>query len=138
VSLRRSAPALLALAIGCAAGAAATRKPVPGEPSFPELDAGYQKPRPKDPWCLGAELAEKVPPQREGRVVVKFPVGAAGESGGITVVANTVGVSPKVFQAMEESIRVCKWAPGQDPQGRPIQVMVVLPIEFMEAPAPAR
>jgi hypothetical protein len=28
--------------------------------------------------------------------------------------------------------------PGQDPQGRTVQVMVLLPIEFLEAPPPAR
>ncbi len=136
---RRAAPAVLALALACAtAGTAALRRPVPGDPSFPDLDRSYRQPRPEDPLCLGVKLKEKVPPQREGRVVVKFPVDASGKSGDITILANTVGVDPKVFQAMEESIRVCKWAPGQDPQGRTVQVMVVLPIEFLEAPAPAR
>ncbi len=136
---QRAVPVALALALGCAtAGVAAAHRPVPGEPSFPDLDRSYQRPRPEDPLCLGVKLEEKVPPQREGRVVVRFPVDASGESGGITILANTVGVDPKVFRALEESIRVCKWAPGQDPQGRTVQVMVVLPIEFLEAPPPAR
>lgn len=137
--LWRAVPAALALALACAtAGTAAVRRPVPGQPSFPDLDRSYQQPRPEDPLCLGVKLEQKVPPQREGRVVVRFPVDASGESGGITILANTVGVDPKVFQALEESIRVCKWAPGQDPQGRTVQVMVVLPIEFLEAPPPGR
>jgi hypothetical protein len=68
-------------------------------------------------------------------VVVRFPLDASGKAGDVTVVADTVGVDPKVFQATEESIRVCKWAPAQDPQGRTVQVIVVLPIEFKEAPA---
>lgn len=136
---RRGAPAALALAIACAtAGTAAARKPVAGEPSFPELGRGYQQPRPEDPLCLGVQLEEKVPPQREGRVVVKFRVDPTGKGRDITIIADTVGVDPKVFQALEESIRVCKWAPAQDPQGRTVQVIGVLPIEFLEAPAHGR
>ena len=129
----------LALALGCAtAGTAVAHRPVPGEPSFPDLDRSYRQPTPEDPLCLNTLLGEKMPLQREGRVVVKFPLDASGKAGDVTVLADTVGVDPKVFQAVEESIRVCKWAPGQDPQGRTVQVMVVLPIEFLEAPPPAR
>jgi hypothetical protein len=136
---RRAVPAALALALACAtAGTAAVRRPVAGQPSFPDLDRSYQQPRPEDPLCLGAQLEEKMPPQREGRVVVKFPVDASGKGGDVTILADTVGVDPKVFQAVEESIRVCKWAPGQDPQGRTVQVIVVLPIVFTKASPPAR
>lgn len=135
---RRAAPAALALAIACAAAGTAVRPAVPGQPSFPELGRGFQHPRPEDPLCLGVQLKEKVPPQPEGRVVVKFPVDAFGRSGEVTILANTVGVDPKVRQALEDSIRVCKWAPAQDPQGRTVQVMAVLPIDFLEAPAPGR
>lgn len=129
---RRAVPVALALALGCATGTAAQRRPVPGQPSYPDLDRAYRQPRPEDPLCLGVQLREKVPPQREGKVVVRFPVDAFGRSGEISILANTVGVDPKVIQAMEESIRVCKWAPAQDPQGRTVQVLVVLPIDFLE------
>ena len=139
MSRRLAVPVALALAAACAtAGTAATRRPVPGEPSYPDLDRSYRAPKPEDPLCLGSVLAEKLPPQPEGRVVVKFPVDVSGKPGDITVLANTVGVDPKVIQATEESIRVCKWAPGQDPQGRAVQVIVVMPIEFLEAPQHGR
>jgi hypothetical protein len=129
----------LALALACATpGTAATGRPVPGEPSFPDLDHSYRRPTPEDPLCLNTLLAEKMPPQREGRVVVKFPLDPTGKAGDVTVLADTVGVDPKVFLAVEESIRVCKWAPAQDPQGRTVQVIAVLPIEFLEAPASGR
>lgn len=132
-------PVALALAVACAtAGTAAARRAVPGEPSFPDLDRSYREPAPEDPLCLGAAMAGKLPPMREGRVVVKFPVDASGQVGDVAILANTVGADPKVIQATEESIRVCKWAPGQDPQGRSVQVMVVLPIDFLEAPARGR
>ena len=132
---RRAIPAALALAVACAtAGTSGAARPVPGQPSFPDLDRSYRQPTPQDPLCLGSAMAEKVPPQSEGRVVVRFPVDASGRAGDVTVVADTVGVDRKVIRATEESIRVCKWAPGQDPQGRTVQVMVVLPIEFLESP----
>ncbi len=136
---RHAVPAALALAVACAtAGTAANGKAVLGEPTFPGLDSSYRQPKPEDPLCLGSVMAERLPPQPEGRVVVKFPVDPSGEVGPITIVANTVGVDPKVIQATEESIRVCKWAPGQDPQGRSVQVIVVLPIEFLQTPQHGR
>ena len=136
--MRVGAGVLLALAVACATAAGRGNHPVPGDADFPGLDASYRRPRPEDPLCLGVRLAEKVPPQREGRVVVRFPVDAGGKSGEITVLADTVGADPKVFKAVEESIRACKWAPAQDPQGRPVQVFVVLPVDFLEAPEPRR
>lgn len=139
MSPRLALPAMLALAVACAgAGTPAARRPVPGEPSFPDLDRSYRQPTPADPLCLNTQLAEKVPPQPAGRVVVRFPVDPAGFAGPVTVVADTTGASPTVLRAVEESIRVCKWAPGQDPQERKVQVFVVLPIDFLETPGPAR
>ncbi len=137
---RRPVPAALALALAaaCASAGTAARRPVPGEPSFPDLDKSYRHPTPEDPLCLNTQLAEKVPTQTPGRVVVKFPVDPAGFAGPVTVVADTTGVSPTVLKAMEESIRVCKWAPGRDPQERSVQVLVVLPIDFLETPTPGR
>lgn len=136
---RRAAPAVLALAIACAtAGTTATGKPVPGQPSFPDLGRNYRPPTPEDPLCLGTAMAEKLPPVPEGRVVLRFPVDPSGMVGDVTILADTAGVSHKVLVATEESIRVCKWLPAQDPQGRTVQVFVVLPVEFLEAPAPRR
>lgn len=138
---RRATPMALALAVACATAGTATTaagKPVPGEPSFPNLDSSYRQPKPEDPLCLGSVLADKLPPMPEGRVVVRFPVDASGQVGDVTILANTVGVDHKVLVATEESIRVCKWAPAQDPQGRPVQVFVVQPIDFLQAPEHGR
>jgi hypothetical protein len=63
-----------------------------------------------------------------GRTTARFRVGADGCLGGFQLVPS-IG-DRRILEGLERAARSCTWIPGTDPQGRPVDMEVTLPVRF--------
>jgi protein TonB len=92
--------------------------------------AGYRKPRMETPKCV--ENAVRIPRDLagfiSGPITVQFAIGRDASPSQFRVITNSVPdrISTAIWQAIQE----CRWVAGADPQGRPVNIWVILPLRF--------
>ena len=96
-----------------------------GPPTFARQ--GYTKPMMATAACVQSSVRLKSAPP-EGVVNFMFAVRADGRPDLFEVM--TPGVSAGLADAVWSAVRECKWIPGSDPEGRPVDLWVVLPLRF--------
>jgi hypothetical protein len=97
--------------------------------------AGFRRPVPVDEGCLRQGLRGK--PRLAGlQNRVKF---AVLRDGSVSQVSFLAPVEPEVEQQVAAALAACRWVPAADPQGSPLAVWVVQPLEIepMRAPGEA-
>ena len=98
-------------------------------PSF--ATSGYVKPREAEPKCV--QNSVRIPPALTGfvsRVTVKFAVKKDGTPDKFQILGGTDNA--QIADAIWRGILSCKWVPGNDPQGRPTAIWVILPLNFKQ------
>ncbi len=98
---------------------------------LPASDAG-RGPRPDDPKCLTVRIPRKVGEGLEGPFVLKWAVCRDGRVGNFTLTGTSddPGLIDAVRKALRETIQGCRWIPGTDPQGKPIDVWMERTFRF--------
>jgi hypothetical protein len=94
---------------------------------------GYTKPRPADPTCVPTGVASRMSEQdmerlHGGQVMVGFAVGKDGQTSQFKVF--TSGVSDRAKGAIWAAIQSCKWVTGTDASGKPVAILITLPIRL--------
>jgi periplasmic protein TonB len=114
---------------GVIGGVVGAQPSIEDAPQF--ATAGYVKPRQESPNC--AQNAVRVPPQLQGfisgPITVKFAVRKDGSLTQFQVMSNIP--DKRIGDLIWQAIQSCKWVPGNDPQGRPTSVWVILPFRFV-------
>ncbi|HUL58101.1 MAG TPA: TonB family protein [Anaeromyxobacteraceae bacterium] len=98
-------------------------------PSF--ATSGYVKPREAEPRCV--QNSVRVPQNLAGfvsLVTVKFAIRKDGTPDKFQILGGTDNAA--VGEAIWRAVQSCKWVPGNDPQGRPTAVWVIMPIRFKQ------
>ncbi len=91
--------------------------------------AGYKPAGEVQPRCVAGNV--RVPRDLAGivsRMTVKFSVNRDGSVGMFQVMG--AQPDPRIGQAVWQAIQSCKFKPGADAQGRPVNMWVILPLVF--------
>jgi periplasmic protein TonB len=92
--------------------------------------AGYRKPQMAVPKCV--QEATRIPRDLagfiSGPITVKFAVLRDGSPGQFSVITN--GIPDRIQAAIWQAVQECKWIAGADPQGKPTNIWVILPLRF--------
>ncbi|ABS27915.1 hypothetical protein [Anaeromyxobacter sp. Fw109-5] len=95
---------------------------------------GYTKPAMAKAGCVKRGIA--VPPSLAAQrstfprqMLVKFAIGSGGDASRFQVMSPT-DAPVKLARVIEEAVQSCRWIPGRDPEGRPVEIWVVLPLRF--------
>jgi protein TonB len=92
--------------------------------------AGYRKPQMATPKCV--QDTTRIPRDLagfiSGPITVQFAILRDGAPSQFKVITNGVpgGIAAAIWTAVQE----CKWVAGADPQGRPTNIWVILPLRF--------
>lgn len=105
------------------------------QPSSPVFAvSGYVKPAEVEKHCVAN--AVRLPRQMagiDGTITSKFAVEADGSTSHYEALSEAPG---EVIMAIRQAVKLCKFTPGLDPQGRPVSMWVILPIRFQGDPNP--
>ncbi len=92
--------------------------------------AGYRKPQLATPKCV--ENTVRIPRDLagyiSGPITVKFAIMRDGSPTQFTVITNAV--PDRIQAAIWQAVQECKWVAGADPQGKPTNIWVILPLRF--------
>jgi len=92
--------------------------------------AGYRKPQMVTPKCV--ENTVRIPRDLagyiSGPITVQFAILKDGAPSQFKVI--TTGVPDRIAGAIWSAVQDCKWVAGADPQGRPTNIWVILPLRF--------
>lgn len=92
--------------------------------------AGFKAAREREPGCVGR--AVRIPRDLAGivsMVTVKFAVNRDGSVATFQVMG--AQPDPRIGQAIWQAVQNCPFSPGSDPQGRPVNMWVILPLRFV-------
>jgi protein TonB len=97
--------------------------------------AGYKKAQAADPGCVQTGVVTRMNDTdmerlHGGVVTIQFAVGRDGQTAQFKVL--TSGVSDRAKGAIWAAIQSCKWVPGADPSGKPVALLVTLPLRFKQ------
>ncbi len=113
---------------GVVGGVVGAQPSVEDAPQF--ATAGYVKPRQETSNCV--QNSVRVPPQLQGfisgPITVKFAIRKDGTPTQFQVMSNIP--DKRIGDTVWQAIVNCRWIPGNDPQGRPTSIWVILPIRF--------
>ncbi len=92
--------------------------------------AGYRKPQMAQPKCVQetTRIPRDLAGYVSGPITVKFAIMRDGTPSQYSVITN--GVPDRVQAAIWQAIQECKWVAGADPQGKPTNIWVILPLRF--------
>ena len=92
--------------------------------------AGFKAAGESERGCVGRSV--RIPRDLAGivsTVTVKFAVNRDGAVAQFQVMGSQP--DPRIGQAIWQAIQGCRFAPGADPQGRPVNMWVILPLRFV-------
>jgi protein TonB len=92
--------------------------------------AGYRKPAMATPKCV--QDTTRIPRDLQGfisgPITVQFAILRDGSPSQFKVITN--GVPDRIAGAIWAAVQECRWIAGADPQGRPTNIWVILPLRF--------
>jgi hypothetical protein len=94
-------------------------------------EPGYTKPREREPGCVGRQIA--MPSGVTGRIVIRIRVAADGIVKRVDRLSDVnvpLAYKKMVDDLVESGVRSCAFEPGRDPEGRPQEIWLILPLRF--------
>ncbi|MBK9518465.1 MAG: hypothetical protein IPO09_14165 [Anaeromyxobacter sp.] len=114
--------------VGGVVGAVTPAPSIEDAPAY--ATAGFRKPAPEDPACIGrsVRISSDLLDYVTGPIKVKFAVNKDGTPSRFEVLSAIS--DQRIASAIWQAIKSCKWTAGADAQGRPTNIWMILPVRL--------